>query len=53
MLNSWTAKDGGKRSKIYCKADIVTFMNGESSKPKPQPQEDLTKEDEELQSIPF
>jgi single-strand DNA-binding protein len=53
MLNTWTAKDGGKRSKIYCKADSVTFMNGESSKPKPQDQEDLTKEDEELQNIPF
>jgi single-strand DNA-binding protein len=60
MLNSWTAKDGSKRSKIYCKADIVTFMS--SANPKAESKEqtatepaskDLTEEDEELQSIPF
>ena len=67
-LNSWTAKDGTKKSKIFCKADIVTFLNSEQQNP--QNKEDQPKashndapegyekiveeiEDEELNDIPF
>lgn len=57
-LNTWTAKDGTKKNKIYCKADIVTFMSSDQPKEEnPQREQkqnkDLTEEDEELANIPF
>jgi single-strand DNA-binding protein len=59
-LNSWVSKDGAKKSKIFCKADIVTFLNSETQKPKQENQnqeasskQDFTEEDEELANIPF
>ena len=53
QLNSWTAKDGTKKNKIFCKADIVTFLNSEQKKPEQKEDKDLTEEDEELANIPF
>lgn len=59
-LNSWVSKDGTKKSKIFCKADVVTFLNSETQKPKRENQnqealskQDFTEEDEELANIPF
>lgn len=67
MTNSWTSKTGEKKSKTYCRADIVTFLNGDSQKSVNQHQVDATHndaperaqkreeeiEDEELRDIPF
>ena len=53
QVNSWTAKDGTKKNKIFCKADIVTFLNSEQKKPEQKEDKDLTEEDEELANIPF
>ncbi len=65
-LNSWTSKDGTKKSKIFCKADIVTFLSGEASNNEAQGKEEAPNynhprrekteediEDEELRDIPF
>ena len=57
-VNSWQSKSGEKRSKIFCKGDVVTFLNTES-KQQAKPQEstpdftDNTSEDKELEDIPF
>lgn len=62
-LNSWTSKTGEKKSKIFCKADVVTFLNSDSKKEPTDQSEtkpanqgsdiDYTEEDEELANIPF
>ncbi len=62
-VNSWTSKSGEKKSKPFCKANIVTFLSTEQSSQPSQtedknneesPQEkDLTEDDEELANIPF
>jgi len=66
-LNTWTAKDGTKKSKIFCKADIVTFLSGETNNNESPSREDSSHnnaperhqkreeeiEDEELRDIPF
>jgi len=59
-INSWTSKSGEKKSKPFCKANIVTFLSADQSR---QPEgknndeslqeKDLTEEDEELANIPF
>ena len=58
--NSWTSKTGEKRTKMFCKGDIVTFLNSDNPSESKQPtesvesnKEDLTEEDEELANIPF
>jgi len=57
-INTWTAKSGEKRSKPYCKGDIVTFLSSENKEKakhqKPREEnKDFTEEDEELANIPF
>ena len=59
-LNSWTSKSGEKKSKIFCKADVVTFLNSESKQENAEKntentkeEVDYTEEDEELANIPF
>ena len=62
-LNSWTSKTGEKKSKIFCKADVVTFLNSDSKTGPTDQNEtksanqgsdiDYTEEDEELANIPF
>ena len=53
-INTWTAKSGEKKSKPYCKADIVTFLSSDQPKEKVEENtKDFTEEDEELASIPF
>lgn len=58
QINSWKSKDGESKSKIFCKADVVTFLPSQGTN-----SENLTKEnknenenisdDEELADIPF
>jgi single-strand DNA-binding protein len=58
--NSWTSKSGEKRTKMFCKGDIVTFLNSEKTEEptstiekNTETSQDFTTEDEELSSIPF
>ena len=67
MTNSWTSKTGEKKSKTFCRADIVTFLSGDSQKNNEQTQAGASHndaperhekreeeiEDEELRDIPF
>jgi single-stranded DNA-binding protein len=32
-LNSWTSKDGTKRERFICSADLVTFLNSSANSP--------------------
>lgn len=60
-LNSWTSKNGEKKNKIFCKADVVTFLNSENKQEQGKQEQDktedinqdFTEEDEELANIPF
>ena len=60
-LNSWTSKNGEKKSKIFCKADVVTFLSSENKQEQDKQEQDkteginqdFTEEDEELANIPF
>ena len=59
-INNWVGKDGAKKQKMFCKGDVINFLNSETKETKapkhPEEKverEDLTTEDEELQSIPF
>jgi single-strand DNA-binding protein len=56
-INSWVGKDGTKKQKMFCKGDVINFLNSENRETKPSTKEaeseDLTTEDEELQSVPF
>lgn len=60
-LNSWTSKNGEKKSKIFCKADVVTFLSSENKQEQGKQEQDkteginqdFTEEDEELANIPF
>ena len=52
-INSWTSKSGEKKSKPYCKGDIVTFLSGDKQNNNEAKNKDLTEEDEELANIPF
>ena len=58
--SKWTSKTGEARSKMYCSADIVQFLSGNSKAntnnneergPPADPSEELT--DAELNQIPF
>lgn len=56
-INNWVGKDGAKKQKMFCKGDVINFLNSENKEVKPPTKEteseDLTTEDEELQSVPF
>lgn len=55
-LNTWTSKNGEKKSKMFCKGDIITFLSQEKQNEQTQKVEqnqDFTADDEELASIPF
>jgi single-strand DNA-binding protein len=55
-LNSWKNSEGQTRNKIFCIADIVTFLSGnnESSNDNPSEKENDTQEEEdEFSDIPF
>jgi single-strand DNA-binding protein len=55
-LNSWKNAEGQTRNKIYCIADLVTFLSGnnENSTDNPVPKEKQnTQEDDEFADIPF
>lgn len=46
-MDSWTDKDGGKRSKLYVKGRDFTLLSNrrdEAAKPQPQPQPQKTKD---------
>ena len=52
--NTCTAKSGEKKSKPYCKADILTILSSDQPKEKSKDSsKDFTEEDEELANIPF
>jgi single-strand DNA-binding protein len=55
-LNSWKNSEGQTRNKIFCIADIVTFLSGnnESSNDNHSEKEnDTREEDDEFSDIPF
>ena len=57
-LNSWKSKEGENRSKMYCSADIVTFLSGNPSEgegPKAHNQKtnQEPEEEDEFADIPF
>ena len=54
-LNSWTSKEGQKREKFICVADLVTFIsspNQKSAAPSPA-QEKKTEQEKELEDFEF
>lgn len=56
QLNTWQSKSGENRSKIFCVADLVTFLdkNTEAQEGQQKPQEVVSKqEDDEFADIPF
>jgi|SaaInlV_125m_DNA_1040241.scaffolds.fasta_scaffold64844_2 single-strand DNA-binding protein len=62
QVNSWKTQSGENRTKIFCKADVVTFLpNGANQETNQQQNEEQPKnntnlnieEDEELANIPF
>ncbi len=62
QLNKWQSKSGENRSKVFCVADIVTFLDSKSEEgppnPKPEPKQENPKdtpqeEDDEFADIPF
>jgi single-strand DNA-binding protein len=55
FLNSWKNKDGQTRNKIYCIADLVTFLSGnnENSHDNPAVKQTEEPEEDEFADIPF
>lgn len=58
QVNSWKTKNGENRTKIFCKADVVTFLpngvNQEQNEEEKHSKPNLNiEEDEELANIPF
>jgi len=61
-INSWTSKNGEKRNKIFCKGDVIRFLNTEQKSQDTKPPKDENEyldsynsvdEDEDLEGIPF
>ena len=57
-LNSWKSKEGENRSKMYCSADVVTFLSGnpsenESPTTHSQKPNQESEEEDEFADIPF
>lgn len=52
-LNTWTSKAGEKRSKIYCVADLVTFLDKSEETNEGETQSQTQQEDDEFADIPF
>jgi len=52
-LNTWTSKAGEKRSKIYCVADLVTFLDKSEETSGGEAQSQTQQEDDEFADIPF
>jgi single-strand DNA-binding protein len=55
-LNSWTSKDGQKREKFICVADLVTFVSSSGagkSSPQPSAATQVKQEDKELEDFEF
>ncbi len=55
QLNTWESKTGEKRSKIYCVADLVTFLNktDQEAENKTQPKASAEEEEDEFLDVPF
>jgi len=55
FLNSWKNKDGQTRNKIYCIADLVTFLSGnnENSHDNPPVKQTEEPEEDEFADVPF
>ena len=53
-LNSWTGKDGQKREKFICVADLVTFLNSSGSQqPKAEAKKEKAPAEDELEDFEF
>ena len=55
-LNSWTSKEGQKREKFICVADLVTFVsspNGAKAPQASQPASQQKSEEQELEEFEF
>lgn len=55
-LNSWKSKEGQTRNKIYCIADLVTFLSGNNDNSNDNPpaqQNQEPEQDDEFADIPF
>ena len=56
-LNSWKSKEGENRSKIFCSADIVTFLSGnQEGQPENAQQgssQETKEEEDEFADVPF
>jgi|TARA_B100000035_G_scaffold65349_2_gene53098 single-strand DNA-binding protein len=55
-LNSWKNKEGQTRNKIYCIADLVTFLSGNNEKSNDNPsvnQTQETEQEDEFADVPF
>jgi len=52
-LNTWTSKAGEKRSKIYCVADLVTFLDKSEETNEGETQSQTQEEEDEFADIPF
>ena len=57
QINSWKSSSGENIQKIFCKADVVTFLPSpqqtEQAHSKTNNDQETLEEDEELASIPF
>ena len=59
QLNKWQSKSGENRSKLFCVADIVTFIDKSDEAPKQETPKEAPKqnteaeEDDEFADIPF
>ena len=57
QLNKWQAKNGENRSKIFCIADLVTFLDKSESpsgsEAKTEAKSNTAEEDDEFADIPF
>ena len=53
-LNSWKSKEGQNRSKIYCIADLVTFLSGNNDNQTDNlPVKQNEEQEDEFADIPF
>ena len=54
-LNSWKNKEGQTRNKIYCIADLVTFLSGNNENLNDNPPEKQAEEpqEDEFADVPF
>ena len=53
QLNKWQAKNGENRSKIFCIADLVTFLDKSESPSGSEAKSNTAEEDDEFADIPF